>query len=253
MENQLVEIESKALVFGTNDAEGVLWKATAIANLLAPIVEKAKLYSMISGRKYVKVEGWATMLSMLGIFPSTEYARRLDREGEICYEARVVLRHTSGLEVGAGEGICSSKEKNWANRDEFAIKSMAQTRATGKAARLGFSWIVALAGYEGTPLEEMPTEDKVVHEAHEAEVVEAQEVTFIPYAVNVKTGSGKKGEWSLFFIKDSGGVTYTTFDKAHAELAKTAKEARLEVVVRFHTDSYGNKIDFIKMHGSQNA
>ncbi|MBK8185727.1 MAG: hypothetical protein IPK63_23660 [Candidatus Competibacteraceae bacterium] len=33
---------------------------------------------------------------------------------------------------------------------------MAQTRATGKACRLAFSWIMSLAGYEPTPAEEMP-------------------------------------------------------------------------------------------------
>jgi hypothetical protein len=32
---------------------------------------------------------------------------------------------------------------------------MAQTRATGKACRLAFSWIMSLAGYEVTPAEEM--------------------------------------------------------------------------------------------------
>jgi hypothetical protein len=32
---------------------------------------------------------------------------------------------------------------------------MAQTRATGKACRLAFSWIMSLAGYEPTPAEEM--------------------------------------------------------------------------------------------------
>lgn len=159
MENEIaIPEQGQTAVFGTQDSSGIIAKATNIANQLAPIVEKAKLYSMISGRKYVKVEGWSTMLNMLSIFPATEYARRLEREGEIAYEARVILRHSSGAIVGAGEGICSNKERNWAGRDEFAIKSMAQTRATGKAARLGFSWIVAMAGYEGTPAEEMVSE-----------------------------------------------------------------------------------------------
>ena len=36
---------------------------------------------------------------------------------------------------------------------------MAITRATGKAFRLNYSWIMALAGYEPTPAEEMPTLD----------------------------------------------------------------------------------------------
>lgn len=161
MENEIALPEpNQAAVFGTQDSSGIIQKATNIANQLAPIVERAKLYSMINGRKYVKVEGWATMLNMLGIFPATEYSRRLEREGEIAYEARVILRHTSGTIVGAGEGICSSKERNWSGRDEFAIKSMAQTRATGKAARLGFSWIVAMAGFEGTPAEEMIHENQ---------------------------------------------------------------------------------------------
>ena len=36
---------------------------------------------------------------------------------------------------------------------------MAVTRATGKAYRLGFSWIIKLAGYEATPAEEIPQEE----------------------------------------------------------------------------------------------
>jgi hypothetical protein len=37
---------------------------------------------------------------------------------------------------------------------------MAQTRATGKACRLAFSWIMSLAGYEPTPAEEIPLSDE---------------------------------------------------------------------------------------------
>jgi hypothetical protein len=155
---QVVDDHSPA-VFDTKDPGAVIGKATGIANQLAPIVEKAKLYSMISGKKYVKVEGWNTMLSMLGIFPQVEYCRKLDR-ADCAYEARVVLKTIGGQVVGAGEALCSSTERNWGSRDEFAIKSMAQTRATGKAARNGFSWIMALAGYEACPAEEMPHHDE---------------------------------------------------------------------------------------------
>ena len=35
---------------------------------------------------------------------------------------------------------------------------MAETRATGKAMRVALSWVMALAGYEATPAEEMPAE-----------------------------------------------------------------------------------------------
>lgn len=150
---------AQVMVFGTTDLEGIVNRATQIANRLKDIVEKAQLYSMIKDKKYVKAEGWTAMCAMLGVFPAADYCRKVEREDEICYEARIVLRHISGNEVGAGEAICSSKERNWGGRDEFAIKSMAQTRATGKACRLSFSWIMALAGYQVTPSEEMISEE----------------------------------------------------------------------------------------------
>lgn len=150
---------TQVMVFGTTDLNGIVDRATQISNRLKDIVEKAQLYSMIKDKKYVKAEGWTAMCAMLGVFPSAEYCRKVEREDEICYEARIVLRHISGNEVGAGEALCSSKERNWTARDEFAIKSMAQTRATGKACRLSFSWIMALAGYQVTPSEEMIHED----------------------------------------------------------------------------------------------
>jgi len=162
--NEIVSVDQKTgeivetnqrLVFGTQDAEGIIAKATSVANRLADIVEKGKLYNAIQGKKFVRAEGWTAMAAMLGVFPSTDYCRRIEREGEIVYEAKVILRHLSGAEVGSGEAICSSKERNWGNRDEYAIKSMAQTRAVGKACRLSFSWIMAMAGYESTNAEEM--------------------------------------------------------------------------------------------------
>lgn len=150
-----VSPQGQALVFGTQEPQVIIEKATQVANRLADIVEKSKLYSMIKDKKYVRAEGWTTMAAMLGVFPSVEYCRRIEREGEIAYEAKVLLTHLSGKNVGAGEAICSSAERSWGGRDEYAVKSMAQTRALGKACRISFSWIMALAGYETCPAEEM--------------------------------------------------------------------------------------------------
>jgi len=69
------------------------------------------------------------------------------------------LQTTDGRIIATAESMCSSKENNWRGRDEYAIKSMAQTRATAKACRLAFSWIMVLAGYEPTPAEEMPSDE----------------------------------------------------------------------------------------------
>lgn len=159
---EAVPMGTQVMVFGTTDLTGIVDRATQIANRLKDIVEKAQLYSMIKDKKYVKAEGWTAMCAMLGVFPAADYCRKVEREDEICYEARIILRHISGNEVGAGEAICSSRERNWGGRDEFAIKSMAQTRATGKACRLSFSWIMALAGYAVTPSEEVVSEENPV-------------------------------------------------------------------------------------------
>lgn len=174
MDNTALEViaaDTKPVLFDTKTPKTVIERAKLIANTLTPLVEQAKLYSMINGRKYVTVDGWNTMLSMLGVFPAVEYSRKLERENETCYEARVNLTTLEGKVVGSGEAICSSKERNWANRDEFAIKSMAQTRATGKAARIGFSWIMKLAGYEPTPAEEMIHDAQPVASAPKPEPV----------------------------------------------------------------------------------
>lgn len=150
----VVEPQQGLMIFGTQSPLGIITKATAIADALAPLIEKKKLYKVIGSKKHVYVEGWNTMLAMLGVFPSVEYSRKIG-EAPTSYESRVVLKHVSGVVVGAGEALCTSDESNWNAKDEFQLKSMSQTRATGKAARLSFSWIMGLAGYEATPAEEV--------------------------------------------------------------------------------------------------
>lgn len=145
-----VETQAQIQVFG-GEPDAVVKTATKIATALAPLIEQKKLYAMINGKKHVMAEGWATMGAMLGVFPEVEWTHKI----EAGWEARVILKTINGNQISAGEAMCTRAEKNWANRDDFALRSMAQTRATGKAFRLGFAWIIAMAGYSATPLEEM--------------------------------------------------------------------------------------------------
>jgi hypothetical protein len=71
----------------------------------------------------------------------------------------VVAKTLSGQVVGAAEAMCTHSENTWRNRDEYALRSMAQTRAVSKALRLPLGFVMQLAGYEATPAEEMPTDD----------------------------------------------------------------------------------------------
>ena len=114
-----------------------------------------KFIATINGKKYPLVEYWTTIGATLSLFPVVMYSRRLDRDAEIVYEARVEVRHGDQV-VGAGEAMCSNKESRWANADEYAIRSMAITRATGKSYRIPLSFLAVMAGLNPTNAEEVP-------------------------------------------------------------------------------------------------
>jgi hypothetical protein len=151
-------------------------KATAVADALADVLEAKRLYSDIKGKKYVRVEGWTMLGSMLGVFPVCLWTKPI--EGG--WEARVEARTLAGQVVGAAEASCLRGEANWKSRDDFALRSMAQTRATAKALRLPLGFVVALAGYEATPAEEMVEEARKVALASPQAVPEASEEDLVP-------------------------------------------------------------------------
>ena len=131
--------------------------------------------AIINGKQYPKVEWWTTVAATLGLFPVVVYSRRLDREGELAYEARVEVRYGDRV-VGAGEAMCSNKETRWSSADEYAIRSMSITRATGKCYRLPLSFLAVMAGLNPTPAEEIPINndfsddsDKYQEETHQVE------------------------------------------------------------------------------------
>ena len=151
--NEIVISEAVQLgVVQASSPKDVIARASDMAVVLADIIEKKKLYTPINGKKYVRVDGWSTLGAMLGVLPHEVRSIKIDNG----YEAYVeLIRMTDGAVIGGSSAICTRDERNWSNRDEYAIKSMATTRATGKAYRLAFSWIMNMAGYESTPAEEM--------------------------------------------------------------------------------------------------
>lgn len=140
-----------ASLFRTDDPVEVVQKASAVASALRDVISKQGLISNIHGKQYPKCEAWTLCGTMLGIFPVLCWTRPLE-EG---WEARVEAKTRDGAVVGAAEAECLRSERNWSNRDDFALRSMAQTRATAKALRMPLGFIMTLAGYEPTPSEEM--------------------------------------------------------------------------------------------------
>ena len=144
--------ETGLTLFRTDDPVSVIAAASAVATPLADLIRKQKLATRISGRDHVRIEGWTLLGSMLGVFPVTVWSREIG-DG---WEARVEARTRAGEVVGAAEAMCTRAEKTWSNRDSYALRSMAQTRAASKAMRMPLGFIMSLAGFDPTPAEEMP-------------------------------------------------------------------------------------------------
>lgn len=125
------------------------------ATSLKDMIVQNHLYSDIRGKNYVNVEGWQIAGAFTGIFPVVEKCENLSDDTCYRYRAEVSLKDKEGATVGYGVAICTNKEAGKRGFDEYAVASMAQTRAVGKAFRLKIGWLLKVAGYETTPAEEM--------------------------------------------------------------------------------------------------
>ena len=144
------------------------------ATSLKSLITDNNLCTNIKGKDYVNVEGWQIAGAFTGTFPIVESVEAMPttRPGEYKYRAEVSLHDKDDRLVGKGVAICSNKEVGKGGFDEYAVASMAQTRAVGKAFRMKIGWLLKVAGYETTPAEEM---DPVVDKSPEAKVVDEPE------------------------------------------------------------------------------
>lgn len=204
--------------------------AAEMAHELATVIDKQKLFTVIQGKKFVGVEGWTTLAVMLGCV-----AREVSTtEQDGIYVAIVELvRISDGVCISSASAECGD-EKPWNTRAKYARRSMAQTRATGKACRLAFSWIMSLAGYEVTPAEEMTpiiesaavAETPVVIKATPTRITPSQhkllEAQIRDYALDrerVKTWL--KTAWKVEHLQDLSPVQ---FEKLLIQLEKWASQ-----------------------------
>lgn len=138
----------------------VVDRASQVARRLAEVVERQQLYVVLRGQRYIRVDGWTTLGAMLGVVAREVHVEERD-DGEVV--ATVELVHIpSGRVVSRASGSCGRAdefgrdgEPTWASRPICARRSMALTRAAGKAFRMAFGWIVTLSGFCSMPAEEM--------------------------------------------------------------------------------------------------
>jgi hypothetical protein len=154
---ELAPIEpDEIILFTGNPAERMRQMQETAAILAEPV--RARHVVKIGSTEHVRVEGWTMLGALLGVHPYLVWSRVvLDPENQtLGWEARVEARTITGQTVGSAEAECLYTEKNWSDRDDYALRSMAQTRATSKALRQPLGFVITLAGFDPTPAEEMP-------------------------------------------------------------------------------------------------
>ena len=138
------------------------------------------MYVTIVDKNYVLVEGWQFAGGLLGLFPKVLEVKDL---GNNKWLAQVeIINQKDNSVVSSGFALCSKTEEKKKTFDEYAILSMAQTRAIGKAYRNLLGWVMKLAGYEATPAEEMK----------KGKIRSVQTKPAQPKKVVKKTGGNKK-------------------------------------------------------------
>ena len=182
-QEQALAVQSN--LFGVRGPLAVLQAAKEVAAVLADVIEQQKLFTLISNRKHVRVEGWTFLGSMLGVTGTIVGTEEiLDGQGRnFGFKARAEARRLSdGVLVGSAESRCLRSESTWNRRDDYALESMAQTRALSKALRGPLGFVVVLAGYEECPAEEIPRDDARTpqpnpgHEVHQQLIAAAKQV-----------------------------------------------------------------------------
>lgn len=150
-------------------------QALEVAKVLQDFVKQQKLSVDIQGRNYPLVEAWQFAGSQLGLYPimiscqnESTYDERIfkwkDRRNNpkekitqhFKYRSTVEIRRFADDKVmSRGTICCTNDEFGKYEFAEYAIESMAQTRAEGKAWRMLLAWVMKAAGFEQTPAEEM--------------------------------------------------------------------------------------------------
>jgi len=159
MTNELVKADSMTVV--SRDAfDEMMNNAVHKAKRIATIVNNQELFTKIGDKKHLDYEAWLTVAASYGCRPSIESVAEIKDDDGACigYIAQACLMDiASGTKFSFVSHLCTREETSWANRDRYAILSMAETRAASKACRMAFSWVVVLAGegYATTPSEEM--------------------------------------------------------------------------------------------------
>jgi hypothetical protein len=162
MTTDIVVSESPDMMMQTLDAAGIVSQASEVAGLLTSILRDQNLVANIQGKEHVMVEGWTMLAAMMNHSVGTTGTEPVVIDGKAGFRTHATVYDRNGNVVGSADGICTRGERSWANREDYALSGMAQTRAVSRALRQRFGFVIRLAGYESTPAEEMGYEPPTI-------------------------------------------------------------------------------------------
>jgi hypothetical protein len=206
----------------TTDPVEVIQQATRLADAYKDVVKSKGLIANIRGREHPQVEAWQLLGSMLGVHPVPVGEPRAlpwpnpapeslktfhDRGLEFGFVAAYTATK-NGETVGGGQSRCTRTENTWKDRDDFALASMAQTRAISKALSGPLRFVMTLAGYEATPADEMPRDEPTSNAPAMGQPYDKETIGKLTGAACVRLcGGDRDGGIALFraIVKDCGG------------------------------------------------
>jgi hypothetical protein len=229
-------------------------QATDVAGVCRQIVLKTS--SNISGRQYVRCEGWMAIATAHGCVASSRDVRKIEGGWTAIGEIR---RISDGALLSQAEGFVGLDEtKTWAQRPEYACRAMAQTRAISRACRAAFAHVVVLIdeNLSTTPAEEVPeggfehapapkaTRPAVASFQQMREAVDsgqAAEETGANIIEGVPTQLAKKPtkkggfRYGILF----GDTWVNTFDENIFTACSAAKDAGQSIAIEYTESQYG--------------
>ena len=171
MDNEIIEIGGLPMA---RPPETVLAEAKRAADALQGVIRGKKNPVIFNKEQYIEFEDWQVLGRFYGLAAKVVSTAPVEYGGVRGFEARaVVVDIRTGVEVSAADSMCLNDEDKWSVRTKyewrdgkrvasgevavpmFQLRSMAQTRACGKALRNVLAWVVVLAGYKPTMAEEM--------------------------------------------------------------------------------------------------
>lgn len=215
--------EDKIIRVQTFNIKPSLKATKQLVNELMKYVEDNKLVANIAGKKYLQVEAWqftGSQLNLTAIVTDIEdITSEVGGKPVPRYKATVeVIHNPTGQLVSRGFALCSKAESKKSGFDEYAVASMAQTRAIGKAYRNILAWLPKLAGYEGTPAEEI---SDVVKEAMETDLSKYKQDVF---ALFKEKGITKAVDMIETINRAIGKETIDNADDAMSVIAELEKD-----------------------------